>query len=371
MQRRSLHIVRRLMFFPFTCAHARSSIAALSISVLTGCTGIGPTGAFGTVPVTSAPTSLVRFGPDAPTLHTLDVPLKQFPKAVGTLLTGIRGELITGFISEANGSNLGVVYDRKTGIWTPLKHPDSAKTSIYGPSITQLGDRLVGSYQKRGQTNADGFVYDSATKKFLTLDAPAKLCAPKACNYTIVHSNYGSGTDYKAVGNYDAVKSGARPNDSDTYPVSGHAFIYDSVTTKFSTLEFPSSISSTAYGIWKDGKTVAIAGGYTDKTGTHAYVRNLDGSKMLVYTWPKSILTHFEGITGAGGPGNYNVVGDYFDLKDKTLEYGFFLPIRNWTAGTPTVIGPVSANSVYGRTVIGVYAGAGLKNGYVTTIPLP
>ncbi|MGC1381602.1 MAG: hypothetical protein WA814_11345 [Candidatus Baltobacteraceae bacterium] len=33
----------------------------------------------------------------------------------------------------------------------------------------------------------------------------------------------------------------------------------------------------------------------------------------------------------------------------------FFLPIRNWTAGT--------------ATVIGVYVGAGLMNGYTTTIP--
>lgn len=156
---------------------------------------------------------------------------------------------------------------------------------------------------------------------------------------------------------------------SDTYPASGHAFIYDSVTGKFSMLEFAGSISSTAYGVWMNGSAVAIAGGYTDKRGTHAYVRNLAGTKMLVYDWPKSILTHFEGITGAGGPGNYNVIGDYFDLKNKTLEYGFFMPIRNWTAGTPTVIGPVSANSVFRRTVIGVYMGAGLSNGYITTIP--
>ncbi len=37
--------------------------------------------------------------------------------------------------------------------------------------------------------------------------------------------------------------------------------------------------------------------------------------------------------------------------------------------GTATVIGPVSANSVYGRSVIGVYVGAGLTNGYITKIP--
>jgi subtilase-type serine protease len=356
--------------FPFTYVCARASIVALSIALLSGCAnaGGGNSGGFGSVPAMSTSTNFLQFGSGAPVLQTLDVPLSQFPKAAGTLLTGIRGELITGFVDRTNGSTLGVVYDRKTGVWTPIKYPGAANTSVYGPAITETGYRLVGSYEKKGQTNAEGFVYDSTTKKYLTVDAPAKLCAPKSCNFTIIHSNYGDAV-YSAVGNYDAIKSSPLLARSDTYPVSGHAFIYDSATAKFSTLEFPGSISSTAYGIWMDGNAVAIAGGYTDKTGTHAYVRNLAGTKMLVYDWPKSILTHFEGITGAGGAGNYNVIGDYFDLKNKTLEYGFFLPIRNWTAGTATVIGPVSANSVFRNTVIGVYVGAGLPNGYITKIP--
>ncbi len=350
-----------------TSACVRASIAMTALALLAGCTNGGRPGDFGAQPSLLSQTSL-SFGPDAPVLQTLDVPLSQFPNAVGTLLTGIRGNLITGFIDNRNGSNLGVVYDRKTGVWTAIKYPGSSKTSVYGPAITQSGYRLVGSYEKKGQTNANGFIYDSTTQTYLTLNAPAALCAPKSCNFTIVHSNYGN-TTYKAVGNYDAVKSGSLATLWNAYPVSGHAFIYDSATLTFSTLEFPGSISSTAYGIWTSGSTVAIAGGYTDKKGTHAYVRNLAGTKMLVYNWPKSILTHFEGITGAGGPGNYNVIGDYFDLKNQSLEYGFFLPIRNWTAGTATVIGPVSANSVYERTVVGVYVGAGLTNGYITKIP--
>jgi subtilase-type serine protease len=354
------------MNLSFTAACERASTAALSIALLAGCAG-GSFAGLGAVPAPSAQSSVIRFGSDGPLLQTLDVPLRQFPRATGTLLTGIRNNLITGFVDQANGSNLGVVYDRKSGFWTPIKYPGSAKTSVYGPAVMQGGYRLVGSYEKKNQTTANGFVYDSVTKKYLTVNAPAKLCAPKSCNYTIVHSNYGNAA-YKAVGNYDAV-TGSGPSTSGTYPASGHAFIYDSTTAKVSTLEFPGAISSTAYGIWMDGTTVAVAGGYTDKKGTHAYVRDLAGSKMLVYDWPKSILTHFEGITGAGGPGNYNVIGDYFDLKDKTLEYGFFLPIRNWTAGTATVIGPVSANSVFGNTVIGVYVGAGLTNGYITKIP--
>jgi len=359
------------MSFVFASTRTRASIAAFAAALLAGCAGAGSSRSSGLEDVPAmrqAHAGVFSFAPGAPVLQTLDVPISQFPMAVGTLLTGIRGNLITGFMANANGSDLGVVYDRNTGVWTPIKYPGSANTSVYGPAITSTGYRVVGSYQNSGQTNADGFVYDSTAKKYQTIDAPANLCAPKACNFTIVHSNYGDAT-YQAVGNYDALKSGSSSGTSDTYPASGHAFIYDSATKKFSTLEFTGSASSTAYGIWVDGNTVAIAGGYTDKKGTHAYVRSLSGSKMLVYNWPKSILTHFEGITGAGGPGNYNVIGDYFDLKNKTLEYGFFLPIRKWTAGTATVIGPVSANSVFQRTVIGVYVGAGLTNGYITKIP--
>ena len=356
------------MSLPIFSTCLRASIVAISSALLAGCAGGVRSASFGAVPAISSQAGVRQFDSNAPVLQTLDVPLSQFPGAAGTLLTGIRGNLITGFIDKMNGSNLGVVYDRKTGVWTAIKYPHSAKTSVYGPAVTQTGYRLVGSYEKKGQANADGFVYDSTTKEYRTLDAPATLCSPKSCNYTIVHSNYGDAT-YKAVGNYDAVGSRSSLTPADTYPVSGHAFIYDSASAKFTTLEFPGSISSTAYGIWIDGNSVAIAGGYTDKKGTHAYVRNPAGTKMLVYDWPKSILTHFEGITGAGGPGNYNVIGDYFDLKNKTLEYGFFLPIRNWIAGTATITGSVSANSVYQRSVIGVYVGAGVTNGYITKIP--
>jgi subtilase-type serine protease len=358
------------MSFVSASIRAQASIAAFAM-LLAGCAGAGgsrPGGVEDVPAMRPGYPSPFTFAPGPPILQTLDVPLSQFPKAVGTALTGIRSNLITGFMVNKNGSNLGVVYDRNSGVWTPIKYPGSAKTSVYGPAITSTGYRIVGSYEKSGQANADGFVYDSTSKKYATLDAPANLCAPKSCNFTIVHSNYGDAT-FQAVGNYDAVKSGSSSGTSDTYPASGHAFIYDSTSKKFSTLEFSGSLSSTAYGIWVDGNTVAIAGGYTDKKGTHAYVRTLSGSKMLVYNWPKSILTHFEGITGAGGPGNYNVIGDYFDLKNQTLEYGFFLPIRSWKPLTATVIGPVSANSVFQSTVIGVYLGAGLTNGYITKIP--
>ena len=141
---------------------ARASIAAPSVALLAGCAGGSRSGSFAAVPALSTQTSFLRFSSDGPVLQTLDVPLSQFPTAVGTLLTGIRGDLSTGFIDRKNGSNLGVVYDRKTGVWTPIKYPGSAKTSVYGPAVTQTGYRLVGSYEQKGQTNADGFVQNCA-----------------------------------------------------------------------------------------------------------------------------------------------------------------------------------------------------------------
>ncbi|MGB8151067.1 MAG: hypothetical protein WCE97_07750, partial [Candidatus Cybelea sp.] len=98
-----------MMRFPFTIVSARASLVALSIALLAGCAGAGGgrSGSFGAVPAMSTQTmsrqtNLLRFGSGAPVLQTLDVPLSQFPTAVGTLLTGIRGNLITGFVDRAN-----------------------------------------------------------------------------------------------------------------------------------------------------------------------------------------------------------------------------------------------------------------------------
>src|SRR5579863_5833049 len=105
-----------------------AAIPAISMALLAGCGGGFRSGGLGDVPEMSSQTSRFSFGADSPVLQTLDVPLSQFPNAIGTLLTGIRGSLITGFIQNRNGSNVGVVYDRQTGVWTPIKYPNSAKT---------------------------------------------------------------------------------------------------------------------------------------------------------------------------------------------------------------------------------------------------
>jgi subtilase-type serine protease len=303
------------------------------------------------------------------TVTPLNAPASVFPSVTATAPTGIRGDLVSATVTLTGGATVGGLLFRGTNTWISLQVPGASSTAMYGPAVTVGGYRIAGSYKVSGATGDQGVIYNSVTKKYLTIDAPASLCAPKTCNYTIAHSSYG-GSAYKVVGNYDAVSSSTSA-DASTYPVSGHAFLYDSTTKKFSTIDFPSATSTTAYGIWINGSTVAVAGGFTAKKSVHAYVRSLSGSGMLVYDYPKAAVTHFEGITGAGGPGNYNVIGDFSNVKSGTgLVYGFFLQIRKWKAGTPVVIGALSANSVFQRTVIGVYKNAGKESGYSVGIPI-
>lgn len=350
----------------------RSHAAMLSMFLLTACsTAGGAQYAPGSAPM-SLHGAVAPSSSSGPQLQTLDVPLSQFPTATDTLLTGIRGNIITAFFHQTSGGSIAVVYNRTNGVWTKIAFPGADSTAAYGPAMTSTSYRVVGSYSYSGSPNSHGFAYNASTNQYITLDVPAGFCGKKPCNFTIAHSNYGKNANYMVVGNFDAVSKGApQPQFGDSYPISGHAFLYQPTKAglvPFTNIDIPKATSTTAYGIWVDGKTVAVAGGYTQSKTIRAYVRDLNSSKMLVYTYPGATITHFEGITGAGGPGNYNVIGDAVSAKNK-FETGFFMPIRNWKAGSPVVIGTVSANSVYQNTVIGVYAGAGLDNGYITNIP--
>ncbi|MGA8534683.1 MAG: hypothetical protein WB615_11285 [Candidatus Tumulicola sp.] len=297
-------------------------------------------------------------------LQTLDVPISQFPAATATLLTGIRGNLITAFYVGSGGADVAVTYDQNSGVWTPFQFPGATSTSAYGPDLTTLGFRFVGSYTNFGSKHSHGFLYDSVSSHYTNLDVPPGFCS-SGCNETIAHSIYGD-VVYNVVGNYDAVTS--KNLDASGYPATGHAFLYDSISSAFKTIDVSGAVSTTAYGIWTDRSTTAVAGGYTDKSGTHAYVRSLNSNKEVVYDSPNSLDSHFEGITGAGGPGNYNLCGDFVNVNSKSV-HGFFLPVRNWKAGSPVIIGSLSANSVYARTVIGVYKGAGQNDGFIAQIP--
>jgi subtilase-type serine protease len=333
----------------------RFRVFAVTVAaVLGGCTSSA-------VAPTAPPAYGIAARPNSFNVTPFNAPTSIFPGATSTEPTGIRERYITATVTLSNGTTLGGLCNRAKKTWSQIAYPGAQSTAAYGPRAITHGALIVGSYKNPGQKGDNGFVYDSTTGKYAPLTAPPNLCAPQSCNFTIAHSVFGGAKHYIVVGNYDAAAKAPT--------IAGHAFIYDSATKAFATIDLKNAASTTAYGIWIDGKTLAVAGGYADKKGRHAYVRDLTGNHFLSYDYPKAALTHFEGITGAGGPGNYNVVGDYTKPRDKAV-YGFYLQIRDWKPWPPIVIGKLTANSVDVRTAIGVYnPGSGIS-GFITTLPV-
>ncbi|HUN29134.1 MAG TPA: hypothetical protein VMV65_04980 [Alphaproteobacteria bacterium] len=310
----------------------------------------------GSAVTSPGPTPAIVFEP-------LAVPTPQFSPGI-TLPTGITGSYITATDVETNGSTQGALYDQSTGLWTTIAYPSAASTAAYGPAITASGYRVVGSYKPPGAIDDDAFYFDSATNTYAAIDPPASFCAPNLCNEAIAHSSYGL-TIFDIVGNCDSLTTAPAPL---SYPLTAHAFLYIPASATYALIDLPDAISTTAYGIWIDTDTV-IAGGFTDAKGTHGYVRGLVSNTVITYDYPGAGITHFEGITGAGGAGNYNLAGDYSNATAGSTVYGFWLPVRNWTFGAPVVLGAVSANSVYSNTVVGIMPAGTSSTGYIATIP--
>ena len=303
-----------------------------------------------------APAPTVAFAP-------LALPTPQFSPGI-TLPTGIVANLITASSVETSGATVGALSNN--GVWTAITYPSATSTAAYGPAVTATGYRVVGSYKMPGAPYAfdNAFYYDSASNTFTTIDPPPSFCAPSLCNEVIAHSSYGT-TLFEIVGNCDAVSGAPLPL---AYSVTANAFLYTPATNTYALINMPNAISTTAYGIWIDSDTV-VAGGFTDTKGTHGYVRGLVSGNVIAYDYPGAGITHFEGVTGAGGTGNYNLAGNYSSAAPGSTVYGFFLPVRNWTFGSPIVLGAVSANSVYQQTVVGVMPSGTSSTGYVATVP--
>jgi subtilase-type serine protease len=326
----------------------RSWVWSMLAVLLAACGGSGS--------VAPAPSPTIAFA-------SLAVPTPQFSPGI-TLPTGIVGNLITATNVETSGATVGALSN--SGAWTAINYPLATSTAAYGPAVTANGYRVVGSYKMPGATYQfdNAFYYDSASNTFATIDPPPSFCAPSLCNEVIAHSSFGT-TLFYIVGNCDAVASAPVPL---AYSVTANAFLYTPATNTYALINMPNAISTTAYGIWVDSDTV-VAGGFTNASGTHGYVRGLVSNTIITYDYPGAGITHFEGITGAGGNGDYNLAGNYSSAVAGSTVYGFFLPVRNWQFGTPIVLGAVSANSVYQNTVIGVMPAGTSSTGYIATIP--
>lgn len=281
------------------------------------------------------------------------------PGAVNTLLTGIREEYIVGLYTTSTNASHGLIYNMLTQTWQQLDvivdGSPAPSTSPYGPDPVTGGLHVVGSYKLTGSSLDHGFYYDSTKppgSAFVFLDYPSTMQSTTL--NTIPHSIYND----QVVGNYD------------TSLKAGHAFLYNTTTMTYRTIDKPNdsrlnpTLSTTAYGIWENH----VAGSYTNLTGTHAYLHNLSTGVFTVYNHPGSLITHFDGITG-NNTNAFNYTGDY--LLGRIPVAFFFDGTSYTTLSFPRAV-TTSGNSVYERTVVGVYTDtAGLVHGYVATVPLP
>jgi len=285
----------------------------------------------------------------------------------GTFLTGIRGNNIVGnYVIPGTTETGGLLYNISNGIWTPFPEttangsnfPGAIGSSPYGPGFgSQFGIlRAVGSYQTQSSSPYDlSYLYDGASGpngNLTTLVYPSTVGAQTL--FTIAHSTFGN----QIVGNYD------------TQLATGNAFIYTISTGTYQKIDLP-GVSSTAYGIWGN----MIAGGYTPPGlgFERGYIYNEDTGTWTTYNHPGAVITHFEGITGAGRDGEYNLVADWVGIDG--TQHGSVLHIgangnQTWIDLAVPLATLTSANSIYENQAVGIYIGVPpITNGYIVTIP--
>src|ERR1700693_1439746 len=93
----------------------------------------------------------------------------------------------------------------------------------------------------------------------------------------------------------------------------------------------------------------------------------------MTYNHPDAVITHFEGITGAGRDGEYNLVADWVSIDG--TQHGSVLRIaadgsQTWIDLAVPGATLTSANSIFENQAVGIYIGVPpITNGYIVTIP--
>jgi hypothetical protein len=259
-----------------------------------------------------------------------------------------------------------------------VDYPRASSTSVYGPNNLGGGQiQLVGEYQSSNPTDPvlfHGFLFQGTTAD-LTNPADYTTIDYPGATYNFVHSTMGG----LAVGNYDSpTANGVGP---------GRDYIYDIATRQFvASVVYPGSVSNTAYGIWYNGGTsYTICGGYSPQSVNNvndqnrpigqAYLVDYDSatgqfSHWTSFSYPNTpagttFLTHFEGISEVK-KGVYTLAADSVQSgSNGNTRYASFVTVqrnRDGSFGPATWVdlkpfgttGTVSANSVYGNTVVGI-----------------
>lgn len=299
-----------------------------------------------------------------------DITYTNIPNSLGEPnFTGIRGTNIVGNIvlPNANGASGGFLYEIDKGTWVSIptatannvNYPGATTQLPYGPSFGSPGGifSVVGSYKTAASSANIGYLYDSAAApgaQYTTLIYPSSPGVTVA--NTIPHSQFGN----YVVGNFDTTQG------------EGGAFIYDKTTQSFANLSGPGAVVTTAYGIYAD----KVAGGYTDSLGLnaqHGFLYDMATGTFTTYDHPNAIATHFQGITGGGRHGEYNLGADWIDASGGS--HAAILHINAdgtyfWRELDVPGSELTSIDSIYAGDAVGFYfTSDGTMLNYLATVP--
>lgn len=266
----------------------------------------------------------------------------------------------------------------------------SSGLNFYGPNngTTPGTVVVVGNYNLSGVTTAYGLLYRGTIdgSGTYTKISPNSLTLGSVTN-TIAHSNMNG----YVVGNYNTDLDG-----------SGHAF----VMAIGSTPDYPSTyqyydiplslimgaVSITAYGIWYNSNlnNYTIVGGYSKVLGdnglSNGYIVDWDPAlgfsnfMSLYYNNDASTskVSHVEGVTTDNAGGYYLAIdwaesvaaspfGAALMQVKRSSNGGFAAP--TWTAFAFPGAAVTSANTVFGKNVLGVYVGSEPTKPYLAIFP--
>ncbi len=315
--------------------------------------------------------------------NALSVPTQPVSGWQGIRNSDVSGVYLMAGTSDANGLLYEGPISGVGGRSYSVNFPGAASTSVYGPD--NLGGaqvRLVGSY-KNGDGTVHGFLFEGTTADlsqsgdYRTIDYPG-------ATYTYVHSTMGE----LAVGNADGPEGNA--------PIgTGHAFLYDVAgSTILTTIVYPGSTTTTAYGIWYNGGTsYTIAGGYSDilspsRTIGNGYLVDYDSASGQFTNWtsfdyPNGVvgqdyIAHFQGISGYE-QGVYTLSADSVQSGSSSPGQGSWVTVRRNPDGTfgpavwvdlnyPGVQGLVFNDAVAGNQIVGIVIGDTGEFSYQATI---
>ncbi|KAA0969763.1 autotransporter domain-containing protein [Aureimonas fodinaquatilis] len=289
----------------------------------------------------------------------------------GTFLTGIRGDNIVGnYTIPGTNETGGLYYNITTQTWSAMpvatpnnaNYPGAVGSSPYGPHFGNPGGvlRVVGSYKTTASGEFDlSYIYDAAAAPGEQLTELVYPDGDEPTLFTIAHSNFGN----QVVGNYD------------TQLDEGHAFIYNIDTGGYEAFNIDGAVSTTAYGIYGD----KIAGGYATLPQIggglgpeRGYIYDQTTGEYKSFHHPEAVATHFEGITSAGRPDEYNLVVNWVTadgvVHPGVMHVNFLTGVHSWhEIDIPGAV--VSSNSAYGDNVVGIYVDDDGIHGYLATIP--